>query len=108
MDVIEGWIKKPDSFLSNMTLTELFEMEEEYAEKIMKEGKDMKMYLGIIHAILKPFAIMMKRDKSFISILNKVKDLTDVLIETDDVKELNKIAVQQKEMVDQILGFFEV
>ena len=51
---------------------------------------------------------MMKRDKSFISILNKVKDLTDVLIETDDVKELNKIAVQQKEMVDQILGFFEV
>lgn len=108
MDVIEGWIKKPDSFLSNMTLTELFEMEEEYSEKIMKEGKDMKMYLGIIHAILKPFAIMMKRDKSFISILNKVKDLTDVLIETDDVKELNKIAVQQKEMVDQILGFFEV
>lgn len=108
MDAIEGWIKKPDSFLSNMTLTELFEMEEEYSEKIMKEGKDMKMYLGIIHAILKPFAIMMKRDKSFISILNKVKDLTDVLIETDDVKELNKIAVQQKEMVDQILGFFEV
>lgn len=108
MDVIEGWIKKPDSFLSNMTLTELFEMEEEYAVKIIKEGKDMKMYLGIIHAILKPFAIMMKRDKSFISILNKVKDLTDILIETDDVKELNKIALQQKEMVDQILGFFEL
>lgn len=107
MDIIESWIEKPDSFLSNMTLSELFEMEEEYAEKIMKEGKDMKMYLGIIHAILKPFAILIKRDKTFITILKQVMDVADELKETDDMKRVEKLVNQQKDLVSEIIKFIE-
>lgn len=107
MDIIDEWIEKPDSFLSDMTIIELFEMEAEYSQKLIRSGKDMKMYMGIIHGLLKPTAMFVKRNETFTKILKKAEKISDDLALVDDLNEIDKLIKKQKKLINQVIEFLE-